>query len=527
MKNLVIFFDEIYPVSKSINSDIFSFSNSLGNPDCADIDLYRYIERYNHSLRSFAVEFYSNIPASIVSEEDLQRDKYRSLRKAFPGSLFSCGQHVIAGSAFEGILKIFAVIHLIESKSYRAVDFYGFPRSWISDLKAMIENCHSHIRLRFFDSHSDFLTSFLMPIFKSFSSLIRISFVNFFRISFFHKKKLIERKDLIFVDYLFDFDDLGKSRYWCDLPEILSRRYAVSMLHIFVPNKMTPDLRDAVIKNSELNDSTDGVDHFLLDSKLDVRGYFRVLLRSFFCAWESLLKLHRVPAFVVSDYLRSFCSSYVFNCFSRLQQFDSVFHSLSLDNSTLIYVGENQAWERCAVSSSFERGCREFVFSLHTTYRFWDFRYALPIVCKYIPNLSKSVESGDAKFFLACNGKFAAKSLEFQQQVASRVVECLRINSFQTVRATDKKPTRPFSIAWAIGDFEFENSRDLLRKLFSVSFFVDNYEVRFRPHPADNGRLQAMFPQVRVDRGSPLAYEHGDIVVSHIKSSFTFEAILN
>jgi len=89
----------MYSPSKDNNEkiDCLSFSGLSRDKFSPVIDIFEYIEQHKDVLRERSVNFYSNVPANLVSQTGLLRYNYENLRAAFPGSLFSCGENTMAG----------------------------------------------------------------------------------------------------------------------------------------------------------------------------------------------------------------------------------------------------------------------------------------------------------------------------------------------------------------------------------------------------------------------------------------------
>jgi surface carbohydrate biosynthesis protein (TIGR04326 family) len=309
-------------------------------------------------------------------------------------------------------------------------------------------------------------------------------------------------------------------------------------MHLFVKNDKTPDLKSAKKLINKFQEESSNEEHFLIESYFDLVAYFRTL--------KFYLKLF-VNYFKVKKYLRKYC--YDENQLNLYPIFKSFFVNGMLGPEAannairiilferidpaifgqigVLYLMENQAWEKALNSQIHQRNVRTFGV-IHIFMRFWDIRFAS---MKMQARREKGCSSSLPDYILS-NSPASTKQILKYGVETNRVqeVEALRylispIN--MKVSNSDNLNKRKILV---LGEYSADLVRNQLEFIRRMKKLMDpEIEVLFRMHPStpfnltnyDRANLQISNKDLYAD------LEYCDEVICYSASTVAINIVVN
>ena len=223
------------------------------------------------------------------------------------------------------------------------------------------------------------------------ASFMKILFLKLCSIPKFDPKLNNSGADLIFVSYFFGKSHAAEDhvfRYWGRLREQLKKMNLLSdWLHIHVSDPETPQRASArkMIAKLDMEDRANG-SHSIIQDHLPLKSMGRIfsnwvrLFRQYLSFRKRTLEttniLHKCLMKLHSrDLMKSFVGPHSYYCLFWFEVFSSKFAALKNGNSTLIYLCENQPWEKAMLVAWRRFSSGAAIAIPHATVRFWDFRF--------------------------------------------------------------------------------------------------------------------------------------------------------
>lgn len=320
--------------------------------------------------------------------------------------------------------------------------------------------------------------------------------------------------ELVIVDYFDNFRiDSGLSpsfvsNYWGELPKLLADLgVKVRWVHIDYRSASAPTIRDARIAIQRLNDGSSSQHHQLLDDSFSPRTFWRSLK-----IYASILKVgYRSDsrcvdwsdpaggpdpgALVQSNWTSSLFGLGAARNARWLALFDAL-AAATAKSTPCLHLMEGQAWEHALCHAWKSEGGREVCGVIHSTVRYWDFRF--------VPHSGKGEfrSRSDSPDLILVNGPIPHKTLigNGYSELTCVPVEALRFNTLVRRRSIGETETRPMGYRLLLlGEYDPPMARRQLRMFNSLARSVMNSaELRFRPHPSMYGMPEDLDPRIEV-----------------------------
>lgn len=173
-----------------------------------------------------------------------------------------------------------------------------------------------------------------------------------------------------------------KSKYWGDLPELISSNDDLMFLHIFASDHLMSTPKSAGVFFNVLNNSGSNIVHVTLDSFLSVTVVFEALKK-----WLKICTLGSKASRKLKgsmgilwplyryDFQRSFFGWHGLRMHLMYSCFQKALFGLA-EQSKGIYLQENQPWEFGFISAWKEAGHGTLIGSVHSSVAPWNLRMA-------------------------------------------------------------------------------------------------------------------------------------------------------
>lgn len=309
-------------------------------------------------------------------------------------------------------------------------------------------------------------------------------------------------KTAFFVSNLFNLDikkaknSIFHARQWEEFPDFLRKNgIKNNLIHHFLYSPDIPNTRAASDLIEQLNKNTEGFSHLVLDSFLDYKILYRVLvkwikllfvsmklnnLEAHFCPRSSNVSLWKL---LKEDWESSLVGS---TSMANLIWFELFNKTMKLipQQSMCFYLCENQGWER-AFLYAWKKFQGEMTIAVpHTVVRFWDVRYFVD-KRTFVDRKKISMPLPDK---IAANGKVAYDSLVYSGVPQNLLieVEALRFQYLSKFSNQKKKEVKNEEIRILIlGDFTTESTVRMLEIMKAVMVKSnDKISCTLKPHPA-------------------------------------------
>jgi len=314
-----------------------------------------------------------------------------------------------------------------------------------------------------------------------------------------HKKS---DSEISFFSYFFNLDsdsiDKGifKTRYWTLLHEVLSEKTKkINWLHIFIPNEVTPTVKDAVeITQNVDSKSHSNQAHTLLDSALSwkvvlqtLKDYFKIfflglrikksniLSQSQFCKFE-------LWSILQDDFHQSFFGVTAMSNVLFFNLFESAIIRLPYQEKGF-YIMENQAWERGLIYAWNKANHGELIGVPHTTVSYWDLRHFFSEKeynpASTIPLPDKVALNGEAAYKMYCNSGFPRLKI-----LHVEALRYLYLDKVRSKKAINTLKTLPRILI--LGDYQVMATNLQMNLLTSaIAHLGKDIEFIVKAHPAN------------------------------------------
>ena len=317
----------------------------------------------------------------------------------------------------------------------------------------------------------------------------------------FQKEKKIKKNykiNLLFVSYLSNLTKKGLegkyfgSSYWNDLDiKISNNNIKKNWLFLYTPE----------FKISKKNLRT-----FSNNINKKINSEY-IVLDSYFC-WKSLIELYLayfknliLSPFILKILNKKFSSNYCFEIYKKdINQnifgfkilkslyFDNLLKNFFLKNKIefkkIIYLYENQSWERSLLKYSNSNNCLAF---LHSSLRYWDLRYlnlnSQNTINRHILKKKILVFSNHYKKFLTKYYSIKSKNII--------LVEYLKNNKNYNSKTYKKKLI-------VIGDYKDESNMSLKKILTKIKNKTNGYFL-VKPHPLNYKYFKNLRKKIKVN----------------------------
>lgn len=211
----------------------------------------------------------------------------------------------------------------------------------------------------------------------------------------------LNSRELTVLSYYPSYDQqlksegIYRSHYWADLHDLLDSK-SVKTNQIFQFSNNDKESFRSAVKNKRLfnnNKARINTKYFMLESLLTFQGILTAI-KLYFQVWRANFKSPEISSLFVFpnkslnfwEYVENDWKSgaYGFGCMESalmLSLFKEMFDQVG-ENSKVLYLWENQAWEKCMIYSRFQSPEVELIGYQHTPPRFWDLRMFQPSVCE-------------------------------------------------------------------------------------------------------------------------------------------------
>lgn len=522
MKDLIIYFDEKFiKDTKNKNQNIlFNCSTGFSQNKCISINFL--IDEYATEIREKVWFWYKKYSTEKLNES--LKSKFRwineKLKFAILSSRFNSGN--IIDSDLINIIKIISIIVWSKNKNIKKIKFYGFKKNFIKPIKNILIFYKINIKLIFEEiPKNNLLKEMDLNIIKGHVSIFKFLFKFIFKRKNHESAKRKKKSNYIFIDYLFNLDEKLNSNYWGEITNILPKGSTVEILHIFVNSKETPDINKANKLIDKLNNKNkkQKILHRLINSEMNlfdlIRSIFEFLLIIFYSLTSknnsliyNLIKKDLSKSFYTSELLNSLIYK---NFFFRYLNYD-------LSKTSIIYVGENQSWEKSLSYIALKRNCKKSIFSIQTSIRFWDMRFYKPFINILDNNRFPSI--------IACNSKFAY--LQLSKIISNKYLKIVENNrSNINYKVISKfKNKRETKFIWLIGEYSKNKTEQIFDLIIKSNYVKKNYKLVFRPHPSDSGDFYNKNKNIFHKMDDEDEYENGDLIIGDSTSSYLVESYL-
>jgi len=450
-----------------------------------------------------------------------------SWQKSWAVSHFSELANLEKSQTFSMLAQVTA-IELFAKKNVSII-LIGFPTLLRDSLTKLIDRKLTVRKLSFFNKNLWVFTKSLI----FFSRMLLSSMIN----SLIVKRIPHDTYGLIFIDYLYQFDDQRKHdakflRYWGELPDLItSQRLPPTLwIHKFVKSSETPDLKTArsVVKGFNSVCAKRNQVHVLLEDYLRPINAIRSFIE-FIKIVQLILRLERklllsgkTVTWVMNtfEWRRSFFSAELFSHLADGAAIRNLLHGRSGSKSTLVYVYENQPWEYLANEEAAKCGISRSIASVQGSIRFWDLRYAV--------TPRRVHDCGGEKVFmpavLASNGQDATNKLEKSNSLKFlKPVESYRMSS---LRGNVDPSLSDWKIL-VVGEYSEKMTKRLIDIVNEAVETVElDVEVCLLPHPATKKSFEEELKQL-LTLTMIREMDSRTIVLADANSSFVLEAIFS
>lgn len=392
-------------------------------------------------------------------------------------------------------VKIIALEDCLElNKNYQIFYSSNTPNNLIQYLKKISKSSNSFLtdqfntRAKFYNiAIKDFLPNLLL----GFISFLR--FIKFCGGLKFRKNKIVNDAKLYFFDYFLHIDKNKDKKfdsgYWGELFEKLEDwKKSALITHLYVPSQAYPNIKKAKDEIKELNNITDSyLKHNSIEYitfPLALKVFYNLIKNAitylFFISFKYNKKISckelRPVFFLWKEVTNSIYGSIaVQNLFYFYFILDFV-HTVK-NNSKLIYLMENQGWEKALLYLWKKNKLGKAFGVAHATIRYWDLRYA------YSKEQSGFESDECYPDFVAANGELASKQLiKFGHNPVKLVqVEALRFSNLPKIDFFDNSPQH---VLLVFTDYLETVSKFQMRILEQSATFLQNFRIIVKPHPA-------------------------------------------
>ncbi len=528
MTKIIVYFDEscIFKNNKKDYFEILYNSSKVNSPRSIN-EINLLIDKYATEIRKIVWDLYSHDTIKCLNNSFNSKINWinKKLQLAIIFSRFNSG--ISFNTDIGNLIKIISIVYWVKKEKIDEICFYGFDMMWQESVKVLFKNLDTNPKISFNNCQKiKFYKRFNFNFFIGLASIFKYSLKLIKNISYKSKQRNIINSDYIFVDYLFNFNKSLMSQYWSELPEILSKEHKVNIWHIYVPSPLTPSISHAAKLIKKLNSrSSKNINHQLIDLEMSFKDLVPATLEYLIIfTYFAFNKFNsKIYPLIKNDYIRSFFSGELLTALLMRRVFKRMAPK-NLSKTIIVYVGENQTWEKSLADVALERKCNYSIFSVQTTLRYWDMRMYHPyITSKKFPN-EKKIYNFPSLF--ACNSIYSFNELSNRMpNNYLKVVESLR----QKISITKQKKLlsdqrEPY--IWFIGEYVESKTHqiyDILRKSKIKNY---PYKMMFKPHPSDVGNFYRKYKKNFDNLKNIVNYQKGDLIIGDGTSTFLIESFL-
>ena len=272
--------------SNSLDYEILFWSRSKVTTHHPNhINLYDYLEANQLTLKKKLLSFVFDLSQKEI--EGVNITDYLRIDDSWSywwmTKLNELNTHSEDDSWVYDLLRIMCVEDIIETDAYHSAYIQGLAGNVTTEIKKLLESKNIVVN----ESRSLKLPSFKHKVFIPsiiFQIAISITFYLYYVFSIlpFRKMKNGEwgrTEDLIFIDYSDNIfkDELSnyefKSKYWHDLPDLVSKYSGFKFLHIFARDSNINSSKKAINYFNKVNKNHDSAKHIFLESFINVKVF--------------------------------------------------------------------------------------------------------------------------------------------------------------------------------------------------------------------------------------------------------------
>lgn len=522
MKDLNVYFDEKFiKNTKDKNHNIlFNCSPNFSLDKYKSINFL--IDDYANEIREKVWFWYKKYTTEKLNESLTSKFRWinEKLKFAIISSRFNSGN--IIDSDITNIIKIISIIVWSKHKKIKKIKFYGFNKKFIRPIKNILKFYKINIKLIFEEiPKNNLLKKIDLNILKGHASIFKFLFKFIFKKKRGELPRSTKKSNYIFIDYLFNLDDRLNSSYWGEITNLLPKGSTVEILHIFVNSKETPSISKANKLIDKLNNKKNKhkILHRLVNSEMNLLDLVHSIFEFFIIIFYSLKSKNDslIYDLIKKDLSKSFYTSELLNSLIY-KNFFFRYLNYDLSKTNIIFVGENQSWEKSLSYVAIKRNCKKSVFSIQTSIRFWDMRFYKPFINITDKNRFPSI--------IACNSKFSYLQLsKIIPNKYLKIVENNRSNINYKKRSKFKKK-RKYKFIWLIGEYSKSKTEQIFDLIIKSDYTKKNYKLVFRPHPSDTGDFYNKNKNIFHTIDDKEEYENGDLMIGDSTSSYLVESYL-
>jgi len=493
MNNLIIYFDENYIVNDFSNNSLevlfSSSSEHISSKKIKDINLL--IDSYPNEIRDIVWDIYNRDIINHLQNTFYSKNKWinKNIELAIKFSRFNFG--LSFNSDIANLVKIISIIYWSKKKDIKEIYFFGFDSSWQKPFIYLLKYLDSKAdvsflkqkKIKFFNKNNlNYLRGLASIIFYSFKFLRKV----FYKSNY----KTNNNVDYIFFDYFFMNNNNSKSLYWNNLPETLSKNYKIEIWHFFGSTGDNSAILEAKKIINELNKDNHkkNIHHRLIEFELGFKDLLSSMIKFLIIFFYFISKKFKSALFplIKKDYQISFFSGDLVKSF-LLHSFFCRSLPKDLSKTSIIYVGENQPWEKSLADVAIQRGCQNSIFSIQTSLRFWDMRMYKPYIT-ILKTLNKNKSQSFPSLF-ACNSKFSFNQMSIRLPLdILRIVENYRFNfDSSQINYEINKQSKPYILF--VGEYSEKKTKEIFNLIKNSIITKEGYKIIFKPHPSDNSNF--------------------------------------
>ncbi len=393
-------------------------------------------------------------------------------------------------------IKFIAISHIIKKKQIKKIEFKFFDEKFKNYLIKYLEN--NNLKFLFLDTikkNNNNIISLILPkIIKSFFYFI-IKILNFY--SFRENKKNFSSKDLLILSHFSHFDEskLSKNFFlpyqWYGIDKVFDQK---NYLQIFNSTKKFKKFKAAfnfVNSEKKLKKEITFINGYLDFSILSkVIWYYLInVFKYFFIKRKLNQNKSKFIKYLTIINKKSIDESFYGSSSMLNLLFIFLFEKFFSKNKKIfnvIYLMENQPWEKAFLVAWKRNNHGRSIGYSHTTVNYWHLNY-FKSKNYYKPKIS-NLEKNYLPDKIAVAGKSAYNFFKKQGIPNNKLikVESLRYNWLESQSKTQKTHNNKVLI---LGDYDDQYNIKLLNIIEKIKVKINNnqkYDFYFKPHPASN-----------------------------------------
>lgn len=305
-------------------------------------------------------------------------------------------------------------------------------------------------------------------------------------------KKIKKKNNILFIDYFMRpgiHNNHYKSVYWGDLDNKMElNNIERTWLHFYLPESR---LNFKIVKNFFVNiNNTSNSCHLFLDKFFDIKSFFKIIY-----IWiKIILNKRKIDKILDKKSENNFIYSLLKNDFNEnifgYKFFYNTYYFFSFKNffrknnfKKCFYLFENQSWERSLqYNLNIKNQIEEMFAVVHSSIRFWDFRYF------NMKNLRE--HSTLKKFYKNKNDKIVVSSKKFINILKDNkynddkilLAETLRYSEHGEIKNLDINDDNKSNAIVIVGDYNSKINNKIESFILLLSK-KNNIQIICKPHP--------------------------------------------